>query len=139
MARWGLRGLIFWAVALAAIPGEPALAQTRPSVSLELVLLVDVSASVSDEEYHLQTVGLATALRSPRVLWAFETMTSGGVAICLVQWADQYNQQLVVDWTLVRGADDALRLAERVESSARQIHGGPYGLGRCAGLCAPAT
>jgi hypothetical protein len=45
----------------------PAYGQDHQTVGLELVLLVDVSASVNDEEYRLQTAGLASAFASPAV------------------------------------------------------------------------
>lgn len=127
--RMGHRLLLFCLAALAVIVSKPALGQTRQAVSLELVLLVDVSASVNDQEHALQTVGLATALKAPRVLRAIETIAPGGVAICLVQWADQHNQKLVVDWTLLRSAGDGVRFAERIQASTRQIHGGHTALG----------
>ena len=120
---------MFWGALLIAVSHAPVSAQTRQAVSLELALLVDVSASVNDHEYSLQTAGLAKALRSPRVLRAIETIAPGGVAVCLVQWANQHNQKRVVDWTLLRTAADSLQLADRVQGTARQIHGGHTAVG----------
>ena len=48
------------AVGGAAAAGEP--------VDLQLVLAVDISRSVDDEEFHLQREGYADALKDPRVL-----------------------------------------------------------------------
>ena len=48
----------------------PAAAQ-QP-VDLELVLAVDISSSVSRDEYELQMGGLAAAFRDPAVIAGFE-------------------------------------------------------------------
>ncbi len=62
----------------------PASAQERP-VDLELMLAVDASASVSDEEFNLQVRGLAEAFRHRSVGQAIRAAgdlaaTSGGMS-----------------------------------------------------------
>jgi hypothetical protein len=106
----------------------PAYGQNR-QVSLELVLLVDVSASVDDEEFHLQARGLASAFASPRVLNAISTMPAGGMVVCIVQWADHENQRVSVDWMLLQSRQDALQLSDRLRSIPRLIFGGHTALG----------
>jgi hypothetical protein len=122
----------WWLLALAlalAVRSVPAQAQGSPAVDLELALLVDVSASVSDEEYRLQRDGLAAAFRSPAVIAAVRAAARRGVAIAVIQWADQTNQRVSLDWTLIGGEADALRLAARIASLPRLIHGGHTALG----------
>jgi len=110
------------------------------SVGLELVLLIDVSASVNAQEYNLQTRGLAAAFASQPVRDAIARATSG-VAITVIQWADKDNQETSVDWTLVAGDSDALWLADRLASMRRLIPGGHTALGNAleAGLAALET
>jgi hypothetical protein len=98
-------------------------------VNLELVLLLDVSASVNDKEFRLQAGGLAAAFESARVLSAIRSMPPGGLAVCIVQWADHAHQQISVDWTVLRTEADALRLAGEVRLMARRIDGGHTALG----------
>lgn len=107
----------------------PQRGQATQVVNLELVLLVDVSASVNDEEYRLQVRGLAEAFRSSGVLDAIGAMTPAGIAICLVQWADNANQYKSIDWTLLRRADDAYRLAGQIAAMQRRINSGHTALG----------
>jgi len=107
----------------------PARGQGVQIVNLELVLLVDVSASVNDDEYRLQARGLATAFRSAGVLDAIRTMTPRGIAVCLVQWADGAHQHKSIDWTLLRNEGDAYRLAGDLYSMQRQIRSGHTALG----------
>ena len=121
-----------WALALVlalVTPLVPARAQDGQAVDLELALLVDVSASVSDEEFRLQALGLATAFRDPGVLDAIGASARRGVAVSVIQWANQENQRVSVDWSLVRGDADVLWLAAQIESMPRLIHGGHTALG----------
>ncbi len=110
-------------------PSVPAQAQSSRVVDLELALLVDVSASVSDEEFHLQVSGLATAFRSPAVLDAIRTSANRGIAVSVIQWANRANQRVSIEWTLLRGDADALGLAARIASMPRLIQGGHTALG----------
>ena len=107
----------------------PAQGQDRRAVSLELVLLVDVSASVDDTEYHLQTNGLAAAFESAGVLSAIRALAPAGMAVCVVQWADHAHQQRTVDWTLLEREADAVILAKRIAAMPRRIKGGHTALG----------
>ncbi len=110
-------------------PSVPAQAQGSQVVDLELALLVDVSASVSDEEFHLQVDGIATAFRSPAVLDAIRASANRGIAVSVMQWANRTNQRVSIEWTLLRGDADALGLAARIASMPRLIQGGHTALG----------
>ena len=101
-----------------------ARAQDGQTVDLELALLVDTSASVSDEEFRLQANGLAAAFLSPLVHEAIRASARNGIAVSVIQWANEENQRVSEDWTLIRGADDARWLAARIASMPRLIHGG---------------
>ena len=50
-----------WAVWLTALPQHPVDAGAESPVSIELVLAVDISSSVTDVEYYLQMTGIAKA------------------------------------------------------------------------------
>ena len=107
----------------------PAHGQGRQAVGLELVLLVDVSASVNDEEFRLQAGGLATAFGSTAVLDAIRALAPRGMAVCVVQWADHAHQQKSVDWTVLHRDTDALWFAGQIASMPRLIHGGHTAIG----------
>ena len=123
---------LFWPIVatwLCVCAASGALAQNTQPVDLELVLLVDVSASVNDLEYDLQAQGLAKAVRSERVVRAIHSVARKGIAVCVVQWADHAHQVKSVDWIVLRSADDARQLASRIAAMPRQIHGGHTALG----------
>ncbi len=107
----------------------PASAQDSGTVDLELVLLVDVSSSVNDEEYRLQADGLAAAFRDPIVRDALTRVARRGVAVVVVQWANHVNQRTAVDWTLLRGDADIERLATRIETMTRLDNRGHTAIG----------
>jgi len=122
----------FYALILAfamGIGSLPAHGQDRQTVGLELVLLVDVSASVNDEEFRLQAGGLATALASIVVLDAIRALAPHGMAVCVVQWADRTYQQRSIDWTVLKRDTDALWLAGQIASMPRRSHGSQTAIG----------
>ncbi len=83
-------------------------------VDVELVLAVDVSRSMTPRELEIQRQGYAAALTSPDVIQAIQNGPNGQVALTFVEWAGTGSQRVIVDWTLVRGREDA-------EAFARQL------------------
>ncbi len=97
------------ALALAAVIciGAPAAGRAEVAVDLELVLAVDVSGSVDPEEARLQRDGYVQAFVDPRVIEAIRSGYLGRIAVVYFEWAGFGYNTIVVDWTLIGGADDA--------------------------------
>lgn len=112
------------ALAAASLTAVPATAQSGPlvEVDVELVLAVDVSWSMDQDEQRLQRDGYVAALRDPAVQEAILNGPHGRVAITYVEWAGQTMQSTVVPWTLVdsREAADALAYRLSVEEADRE-------------------
>jgi len=101
---------------IAFFPAEivtPLRADEAP-VDLELVLAVDISASISGEEQQLQRRGYVNAFRSPSVIKTIEAGRHGRIAVSYVEWANPAVQSVVVPWRLIDGADAANRLADEL-------------------------
>ena len=96
-------------VCLAAM--RPASAQPL-EVDLELVLLVDVSRSMSPEELEIQRRGYAEALRNPQVYAAIQTGLLQRIALTYIEWAG--DQEVVVDWQAIETEDDLNIFADRI-------------------------
>jgi len=98
---------------LAAAPAAPAQdAPARPiEVDVELVLMVDVSRSMSPAELEIQRRGYAEALTSPHVLAAINEGLLGRIAVTYVEWAGSWNQRVIVEWRLLAGREDAEAIA----------------------------
>lgn len=97
--------------ALASAPALPAAAQDLP-VDLELVLAVDISGSVDEVEALLQREGYMAALRHPQVIEAIESGMFGRIALTYVEWAGDYYQRTMLDWTLIDDEASAFALAD---------------------------
>jgi hypothetical protein len=116
-----------WIVAiLASLPlffASPCLpsAGAAEQVDLLLVLAADVSRSIDDQKFELERRGYAAALSDPRVMQAIASGPNGRIAIAFVEWAGASSQRLLIDWTLVRNADDAKSIAGRLLESPRSF------------------
>jgi Protein of unknown function (DUF1194) len=81
------------------------------AVDLELVLAIDISGSVDEVEARLQREGYIAALRHPQVIEAIQGGMLGRIALTYVEWAGDYYQRSMLDWTLIEGPDDAQSFA----------------------------
>ncbi len=112
------------------MPTQQGLAQGgAPNVDLELLLAVDSSSSVSSDEFELQMRGLAEAFRHPAVLAAIQATGDLGIAVTLIQWSDNRNQFIAIDWRKVRDEASIQALSEAIDQSPRFLVGGGTAIG----------
>ena len=90
-------------------------------VDIELVLAIDCSSSVDDEEFALQVAGMANAFRDPMIQDAIQNGTEGAIGISVIQWSSERFQNVAVRWRLLRGPADADTLANEIEAMPRTI------------------
>ncbi len=95
----------------------------RQGVELELVLAIDTSTSVDEDEYLLQRNGVAAAFRHPQVLAAIDGLGTQGMAVSVAQWSGPGSQRLAVGWSHINSRQSAFAFARRVEAMDRQIRG----------------
>ena len=81
-------------------------AATAP-VDLLLVLAVDVSRSISENDAVLQRDGYRAGLQDPQVLAAIQGGPIGAIAVAYVEWAAYERQELLLPWTRIASAADA--------------------------------
>lgn len=91
-----------------------ASAQAPTEVDVELVLAVDISYSVDEEEARRQRAGYVAALASEDVINAIQGGPLGRIAVTYVEWADANVQRVAADWTVVATEADARAFATRV-------------------------
>jgi hypothetical protein len=113
--------------ALLALPATPARAMTP--VDLELLLAVDISSSVSYDEYRLQMAGYADAFRSDTLVDAIRRAAPRGIAAALVQWSGTGEQWVVVDWARIDDGASATAFADRIEGANRAFRGSQTDIG----------
>jgi len=108
-----------------ASDGQAAQSQV---VDLELILAVDTSSSVSQEEFDLQMRGFAEAFRHPAVIAAVRAAGSKGVAISMIQWASAPKQQLAIDWQVLTDEASVENFAAEIDNTPRYLTGGGTGI-----------
>jgi hypothetical protein len=105
-----------------ALLAPPALAQTE--VDLELVLLADATGSIDDAEIRFQRQGYADAITHPTVISAITGTATGRIAVTYVEWGHVASHDIVVDWTVIDGADSASSFANALMLPPRRAGGG---------------
>jgi len=99
------------------LPATQAAAQDMIEVDLELVLAVDISYSVDEDEARRQREGYVAALAHPDVISAIEGGPLGRIAVTYVEWADSRFQRAAADWTVIGSEEDALGFAAAVAAA----------------------
>jgi hypothetical protein len=99
------------------LPAAPSRAEE--SVDLLLVLAVDVSRSIDDDEARLQREGYRSAVTDVRVLEAIQSGMTGAIAVAYVEWAGSDYQRLVIPWTRIGSPVEARAWAEELEKAPR--------------------
>lgn len=111
------RSLLAASAAIAAAPGM-ARAQPEP-VDVLLVLAVDVSRSIDEDEARLQREGYRNAVSDPRVVEVVRRGMIGGIGLAYVEWAGFEYQRLVLPWTRISTQAEADAWASALAEAPR--------------------
>jgi hypothetical protein len=116
---FALRPLL--AAALAAMAAAAAIgvavSQTaeRPvRVDLELVLAVDISRSMSQDEHYLQREGYVEAFRHKDVINAITSGPQGRIAVMYMEWAGDFEPIPLIQWTILDSEKAAKAFADKL-------------------------
>lgn len=129
------------AAAGAASFGRIAPARADEPVDVALVLAVDVSRSIDEDEARLQREGYRSAITDPKVVEAIRGGMLGSVALCYIEWAGIEYQRTVIPWTRIATQGDAdgwaatLAQAPRASLSWTSISGAIEASRRAMGEC----
>lgn len=104
------------ALLFATIIGPDLAAKEKP-VDLELLLAVDVSGSVDQEEARLQRGGYLRALRNPEVIAAIKSGMLGRIALSYVEWAGLGWYKVIIDWTEIHDEASAAAFADKLAAA----------------------
>lgn len=112
-----LRGV--GALALAGIVGlsAPGAAQQGKStrVDLEIVLAVDISQSMDQDEHALQRNGYVDAFRHKDVINALLSGPEGKIAVFYMEWAGDFDPIPTIPWTIIDSEKAAHDFADKLE------------------------
>jgi hypothetical protein len=110
-------GWVIAAVVLSAALGGSAQAQQKQRVDLELVLAVDISASMDEDEHLLQRRGYSAAFRSKELINAIRSGYGGKIAVTYMEWAGAYEPTQTVGWTLISTEAQARAFADKLDAA----------------------
>lgn len=106
--------------ALLAAPALLAVsASAQEAVDLLLVLAMDASGSIDEDEFRLQREGYAEALTHPQVVAAIRSKRRGATAIAILEWGSPGGSERIVDWHRVADAASAQALADALLAADR--------------------
>jgi hypothetical protein len=121
MLRCARTALLAAALVFATLLGSlPAIAE---EVDLALVIAVDISYSMDPEEQDLQREGFVEAFRSPIVHQAIRNGSLGRIAVIYGEWAANWEQKIIVPWTVIDNPESAMAFAGRL--AAQPTRRGP--------------
>src|SRR5437868_11278953 len=96
-------------------------ARAADEVDLLLVLASDVSRSVDQPKFQLQRDGYAAALNDRRVIEAIQSGAHQRIALCFVEWSGAGAQKVVIDWTMIDGAEAARKFSDALIEAPRSF------------------
>jgi len=110
--------LVVFVIATAVLGGSPV-ARAGEEVDLLLVLSSDVSRSIAAPNFKLQRDGYAAAIANPRVIQAIRSGAVGKIAITFVEWSGAKQQEIVIDWTVIRDEATAKDFSAQIIQAPR--------------------
>jgi hypothetical protein len=113
------RSLLAAAGAAAVLTQATTAARAEDPVDVLLVLAVDVSRSIDEDEARLQREGYRAAIVDPRVVEAIRGGMMGAIAIAYVEWAGIEYQRTVLPWARIASQQDAEDWAQALEQAPR--------------------
>lgn len=104
---------------------------TRASSGIDMLLVIalDVSASVDDDEFNLMREGLARAIASPEVTNAISAGLHGAIGVNIVQWSGFIEKEVMIGWSRISGKAQVLALSQKVRAMNRRYDSGATDLG----------
>src|SRR3546814_14807784 len=96
---------------------------------LELVLIVDASASISGNVLEFQLQGHAAAFRDDGVAAAITSGPIGSIAVTLAQFSDPNTFSVLIPWTQLSTRTAVADFADAIEGVPREAQQGSTAIG----------
>lgn len=112
-----------------------AIAPAARACEVALAFAIDVSGSISDDDYRIQMSGLAEGLRDPMVT---HTLARGDSAVMVLLWSGRGEQLVAIDWRHMSSEAQVAAFASEVENLPRPFGRSATALGEALGAVAAA-
>ena len=120
MKKQAMRASIRLCGSVAALFALCSSAPAAPQqVDLKLVLAVDVSGSIDNEEFTLERQGTADAFADPEVLKAIQTGSLGRIAVAMLDFSSPQFDKVILDWTVIKDKASAIAFSEAIRNAPR--------------------
>jgi hypothetical protein len=96
-----------------------AVAAQQLQVDLKLVLAVDVSPSIDNEEFRVERDGTATAFADPDVIKAVQSGSLGRISVAMLDFSSAQFNRVVINWTTIKDRASALAFAAAIRDAPR--------------------
>jgi hypothetical protein len=96
-------------------------ARAAEKVDLLLVFAADVSRSIDQAKFQLQREGYAAAVADKRVLEAITAGRNKRIAVAFVEWSGVASQRVLIDWTVIDGAESAKKFGDQLVELPRSF------------------
>ena len=106
---------------LAFLPQPVSSAGAPQQVDLKLVLAVDVSGSIDNDELQLERQGTADAFTEPEVVRAIQNGSLGRIAVAMIDFSSNPYNKIVADWHIIRDRQTAVQFADMVRKLPRSV------------------
>jgi len=107
--------------ALAFLPQQASSAAGQQEVDLKLVLAMDVSGSIDNEELQLEREGTADAFADADVIRAIQNGSLGRIAVAIIDFSSDPYNKIVADWHIIRDRQSALQFADMIRKIPRSV------------------
>lgn len=95
-----------------------SLAQSAMACTTALLLMIDVSNSIDEAEYRVQTDGLADALQDIEIR---QQLVAGNIALSVMHWSGADRQLITQDWQHMRSDLDVASFAQIARQTPRSF------------------
>jgi hypothetical protein len=102
-----------------ALLAAPALIAAGEVLDALLVLAMDASGSIDQDEFLLQREGYAEALTHPSVIAAIRSRRRGAIGVAVIEWGSPGGSQVIVDWMRISDDASAQAVAEALLAAPR--------------------
>ena len=100
---------------------SPRAYAAQQQVDVKLVLAMDVSGSIDNDELQLEREGTADAFLDPDVIKAIQNGSVGRIAVTMIDFSMPPYNKIVVDWHIIRDRASAANFAEIVRKTPRSL------------------
>jgi hypothetical protein len=121
MMKFAAKPALMFGVSMTLCLGPSLPHAAQQQVDLKLVLAMDVSGSIDNDELQLEREGTADAFLDPDVIKAIQNGSVGRIAVTMIDFSMPPYNKIVVAWHVIHDRASAAEFAELVRKTPRSL------------------